>query len=447
MSVNAIRVEDLGKRYRIGGPREEYKTLRDALAGVARAPLGWFGRRVQDEESRDSVWALKDVSFEVEEGKAVGVIGRNGAGKSTLLKILSRVTDPTTGRVLVRGRVGSLLEVGTGFHAELTGRENIYMNGAILGMKRSDIRRRFDEIVAFAEVDRFLDTPVKRYSSGMYLRLAFAVAAHLDPEVLVVDEVLAVGDYGFQKKCLGKMGDSTRDGKTVLLVSHNMPSILNLCSSAVLLDEGRIAAAGGANDVVRAYMDSMSVDAGEVTWPEIMKAPGGSTVRLHAVRTLDSAGQVTADIDISEDFDIEIAYWNLVNGSRLNCTIQVLDRVGTMVFSSINMTSASVSPDPWFDRPMPTGLYSTKCRVPGELLNEGRYTVNVYIQKNITLRQAEKEHALSFTIHDSGAMRQEYAGGWGGVVRPRLHWETEHVEELPPQVSSAESDGGKWDSG
>jgi len=243
----AIRVEGLSKRYRIGEGRS-HKTLREALTGAFRAPF-----RRANRSGHETIWALKDVSFEVAPGEVVGVIGRNGAGKSTLLKILSRITEPTEGRIEIRGRVGSLLEVGTGFHSELTGRENIFLNGAILGMKRIEIRRRFDEIVAFAEVEKFIDTPVKHYSSGMYLRLAFAVAAHLEPEILLVDEVLAVGDAEFQKKCLGKMGDVARGGRTVLFVSHNMAAVQQLCRTGIVLEQGSVACAADVALAVRHY--------------------------------------------------------------------------------------------------------------------------------------------------------------------------------------------------
>ena len=252
MSDIAIRVEGLGKRYRLG-EREPYRALRDVLAGLPRALVG---RRGGERPASEPFWALQDVSFEVRRGEVVGIIGRNGAGKSTLLKVLSRITRPTAGRARVYGRVGSLLEVGTGFHPELTGRENIYLNGAILGMRRHEIRRRFDEIVAFAEVERFLDTPVKHFSSGMYTRLAFAVAAHLEPEVLLVDEVLAVGDAAFQKKCLGKMGEVAREGRTVLFVSHNMAAVENLCGSAVLLERGRVTGRGDTRQVIASYLQA-----------------------------------------------------------------------------------------------------------------------------------------------------------------------------------------------
>jgi lipopolysaccharide transport system ATP-binding protein len=259
MSELAIRVDNLSKRYRIGqGARAPYKTLRESLMGMFAAPLNWFRSDPQSPDGKNHIWALKDVSFAVNHGEVLGIIGRNGAGKSTLLKVLSRITEPTTGSVDLYGRVGSLLEVGTGFHPELTGRENILLNGAILGMRRAEIERKFDEIVAFAEIEKFIDTPVKFYSSGMYVRLAFAVAAHLEPEILLVDEVLAVGDAAFQKKCLGKMGDVARQGRTVLFVSHNMQAIETLCSRCLLLSKGRIDADGGARDVVAQYYFSIS---------------------------------------------------------------------------------------------------------------------------------------------------------------------------------------------
>src|SRR5829696_8295834 len=258
MSEVAIRVEGVGKKYRLGARREGYKTLRDALAGAAKAPArvvrGLAGRNGNGADSRNDFWALRDVSFELARGEVLGVIGSNGAGKSTLLKILSRITHPTTGDIEIHGRVGSLLEVGTGFHPELSGRENIYLNGAILGMPRAEVRRKFDEIVDFAGVEQFLDTPVKRYSSGMYVRLAFAVAAHLEPEILVVDEVLAVGDASFQRKCLDKMKDVGEHGRTVLFVSHNMPAITRLCDRTILLDEGRILKDGPSHQVVGTYL-------------------------------------------------------------------------------------------------------------------------------------------------------------------------------------------------
>jgi lipopolysaccharide transport system ATP-binding protein len=275
----AIRVEGLGKQYRIGGQRARYSTLRDKLSGFASAPLKSLRGRGERAEQDRRFWALKDVSFEVRPGDVVGIIGRNGAGKSTLLKILSRITEPTEGEVDVHGRVGSLLEVGTGFNPELTGRENVYLNGAILGMRRGEITRKFDEIVAFAEVEKFIDTPVKHYSSGMYLRLAFAVAAHLEPEILVVDEVLAVGDAQFQKRCLGKMSNVARDGRTILFVSHQLGMIETLCSSAIYLVQGRLHRIGPVGDVVREYLTKLSTRSSLADFNNMVRS-GNGRVRL-----------------------------------------------------------------------------------------------------------------------------------------------------------------------
>ncbi|MDP2725935.1 MAG: ABC transporter ATP-binding protein, partial [Dehalococcoidia bacterium] len=310
MSDVAIHAENLGKLYHIG-QRERYKALRDTLADMIYAPV----RRIRS-SSRDSaaktgngdntIWALKDVSFDIESGEVVGIIGRNGAGKSTLLKILSRITEPTEGFAEINGRVGSLLEVGTGFHPELTGRENIYLNGAILGMRKTEIDRKFDEIVAFAEVERFIDTPVKHYSSGMGVRLAFAVAAHLEPEILLIDEVLAVGDAAFQKKCLGKMEDVAKGGRTVLFVSHNMASIVNLCPRAILLDAGKVVMDGYSRDVVQHYIATAPGASGEVVWDDPTQAPGNDIVRLHAVRIFqDGIDGPTADVDIAKEVIIQ----------------------------------------------------------------------------------------------------------------------------------------------
>ena len=296
MSDVAIRVEGLSKLYRLG-KRERYRTLRDTLVDAVAAPFRSLrSRRVSNGEP-ETIWALKDVSFEVKYGEVIGIIGRNGAGKSTLLKILSRITEPTEGEAEIRGRVGSLLEVGTGFHPELTGRENIYLNGAILGMKRAEIQRKFDEIVAFAEVEKFLDTPVKRYSSGMYVRLAFAVAAHLEPEILIVDEVLAVGDVAFQKKCLGKMSEVSEGGRTVLFVSHNMGAAESLCGTGLLLERGKLARAGLISQVISQYTAG-----GNATWDSDGPIALGPTLHLGRLnvgpREIRSGGPLTLDVQL-----------------------------------------------------------------------------------------------------------------------------------------------------
>jgi lipopolysaccharide transport system ATP-binding protein len=318
MSDVAIRVEGLSKKYQLGGYAQPYNTLRASLVDVAAAPLRAASRLTRrpgtegEGGRRPEFWALKDVSFDVRQGEVLGIIGRNGAGKSTLLKLLSQITAPTKGCIKMKGRVASLLEVGTGFHPDLTGRENVFLNGAILGMARADITRKFDEIVAFAEVEKFIDTPVKHYSSGMYLRLAFAVAAHLEPEILVVDEVLAVGDAAFQKKCLGTMGSVAHAGRTVLFVSHNMPAIRSLCHRAILLQAGRQAMSGSATSVVASYLAAGAEAPSERVWRDVQAAPGNAKARVHAVRVRDANGDLAMQIAIDSEMTIEVEYWTLV---------------------------------------------------------------------------------------------------------------------------------------
>lgn len=431
MSDLALHVDHLSKSYRIPRVQEaqeakRYKTLQEDLLGLPRGLWSAVGRR--NGSPRETFWALRGASFDVNHGEVVGIIGRNGAGKSTLLKILSRITEPTEGRADVYGRVGSLLEVGTGFHPELTGRENVFLNGAILGMRRSEIRSKFDEIVAFSEVEAFIDTPVKFYSSGMYVRLAFAVAAHLDPEILLVDEVLAVGDSQFQKKCLGKMGDIGRAGRTVLLVTHNMPSVANLCARAILLNGGEVVADGPTSDVIQQYLASGAAFNGEVVWPDPERAPGNGLVRLNAVRILqDGVEGPTAEVGIAKEVCIEITYWNLIENSILYPCVWLRDHMGTLLFSSSNHSSISLTDDPWYGRPHPTGLFRSICRIPGNFLNEGHYSVAAIVGKGISDTQILEDRILSFQVYDTGEMRQEYHGTWGGALRPRLPWHTEYI--------------------
>jgi homopolymeric O-antigen transport system ATP-binding protein len=422
VSQPIITVQNLSKQFRLGANAYAHQNLREAFATRVRSPF----RPVQNhgDTSKELVWALRDVSFEVQPGEVVGVIGRNGAGKSTLLKILSRITEPTSGRAELYGRVGSLLEVGTGFHPELTGRENIFLNGAVLGMKRREIERKFDEIVAFSEIERFLDTPVKRYSSGMYMRLAFAVAAHLEPEILLVDEVLAVGDADFQAKCLGKMGEVARGGRTVLYVSHNLNSVLGLCPRSILIAEGRIHADGPTSDVITSYVSRGTNLSGERVWKNPETAPGNEKLRLRAVRVV-SAGKITSEVDIATDVRIEIEFWNLRPGARVTTSIHLLDRMKTGVLASANLPSANLAQDRWDDRPYPEGVFRTVVTLPGNLLNEGRYHVNVILLTGFTNMEVFVEGAITFNVYESGAMRGEYAGKWLGVVRPKLAWQTE----------------------
>jgi len=307
MNDIAIRVENLSKQYRIGGPQARYRTIRESLTGAITAPFHRLSSVIRGRSSaaaNETIWVLKDVSFEVKRGEVVGIIGRNGAGKSTLLKILSRITEPTEGCAEIHGRVGSLLEVGTGFHPELTGRENITLNGAILGMKRAEIDRKFDEIVAFAEIEKFIDTPVKHYSSGMYVRLAFAVAAHLEPEILLVDEVLAVGDAAFQKKCLGKMGDVAREGRTVLFVSHNMAAIVQLCSRGVLLERGRLGHIGNADEIVRRYLAIGSEELDTIDLTQYTLRRGTQDVMFEWSQLRNSKQEACRRFSIGDDLDV-----------------------------------------------------------------------------------------------------------------------------------------------
>lgn len=427
--TTAIRVEGVGKRYVLGRALDPYRTLREALmdatSGAVRKAGALLGRRGDAAEGPE-FWALRDVSFEVARGEAIGLVGGNGAGKSTLLKVLSRITAPTTGRAEIRGRVGSLLEVGTGFHPDLSGRENVYLNGAILGMRRAEIGRKFDEIVAFAEVEQFIDTPVKRYSSGMYLRLAFAVAAHLEPEVLLVDEVLAVGDAAFQKKCLGKMGDVTAEGRTVLFVSHNMAAVQSLCARAVWLRHGQVVESGPTRRVISRYLQAAQQSVTEQSWPVADSAPGSDVVRLRRVAVVvdegadgeDNAGGITT----RTAFRLEFEYWNLKPGARVNLSLHVYNEQGAMVFNALPTTEQE-----WQGRAFPVGLFRDVCHVPGDLLNDGTYRVELMVvhdDANIVLRL---DDVLVFEVADSAELRGGWYGRWEGVVRPMLRWTTELV--------------------
>ena len=440
MSDVAIKVENLSKSYMLGHntvQAERYTSLRDVIAHEAKNLVRktrdlYQGKAIIQGDEVEEFWALRDVSFEIKQGDRVGIIGRNGAGKSTLLKILSRITEPTTGRITINGRVASLLEVGTGFHPELTGRENIFLNGAILGMDRKEIQRKFDEIVHFAEVEKFLDTPVKRYSSGMYVRLAFAVAAHLEPEILVVDEVLAVGDAQFQKKCLGKMEDVASKGRTVLFVSHNMGALLNLCNKAVLLNHGKLMSQGPSNSIVKHYIDLGKETVGEITWPARNSAPGNEKIRLSAVRAV-SNNAVTSNIDIDQETIIEIEFWNFGEGASISTSIHLFDQMGTCVLATANVHSANLIQDDWFGKPHPVGRYKTGCKIPANFLNEGRYSINVIILTDLTNTEMFARDIFSFNVHETGSMRKEYTGAWIGAIRPKLAWQTE-LEQVGMEI-------------
>ncbi len=425
-----IKVENLSKRYIIGHDRNaggafKYKSLRDSLTHLSRSAFQRLLHPLspnRENTDLEEFWALRDVSFEINQGDRVGIIGRNGAGKSTLLKILSRITEPTTGKIQIKGRVASLLEVGTGFHPELSGRENIYLNGAVLGMTRAEIKRKFDEIVAFSEVEKFLDTPVKHYSSGMYVRLAFSVAAHLEPEILVVDEVLAVGDAQFQKKCLGKMEDVAKEGRTVLFVSHNMVAVQQLCSKCILLSEGKIQIFSDTKNVISKYLSLTNSEVKGKRWEDLKSAPGDENIKLIEANVVYD-NNPTEVVPIDKDFYIEFDFYNFKKDfDNLSYSIHVLDRSGCMVFGTTSISSANSieKPSKYLNKPLPIGKYKISIKIPGNFLNDQTYRVNIAIISNTTIVHVLEKEILSFTVHETGSMREENVGAWGGVVRPRF---------------------------
>lgn len=411
----AIRVEKIGKKYRIG-KAEKYKTLRDTVASGFSAPFRKIRRVLRAEQANDTgqdeqFWALKDISFEVKQGEVIGVIGGNGAGKSTLLKILSRITEPTTGFAEIHGRVGSLLEVGTGFHPELTGRENIYLNGAILGMKRAEIERKFDAIVAFSEIERFIDTPVKHYSSGMYLRLAFAVAAHLEPEILLVDEVLAVGDAGFQQKCLGKMQDVAEEGRTVLFVSHNLASVRNLCSRCILLKNGTVWEDSHPAKAIDTYLNKMQQQASEEDLFNRKDRKGKGMVRLKKVEIFSNGNHPTTTLATGYPARFLFKMDTIKRG--MSCIFTLYDHYGQPI---THFNSSTHCPEDISDS---NGGDNFLCAIDELLLLPGRYRMNVAISTDGEL-QDHVEAAAFFDV-DQGQVRGRPAigdTGYGSVCLP-----------------------------
>lgn len=437
MNDCAIRVENLGKCYTIGG-RLQYKTLRDQLASGLNAPSrlvrSIFRNAKRDAQNNDAyLWAIRNVSFEIKHGEAVGIIGRNGAGKSTLLKILSRITEPTEGRGEIYGRVGSLLEVGTGFHPELTGRENIFLNAAILGMRKVEIKKKFDDIVSFAEIDKFIDTPVKHYSSGMYVRLAFAVAAHLEPEILLVDEVLAVGDAAFQKKCLGKMGDVTQEGRTVIFVSHNMGAVRAFCNRAILIDQGRLVIDGEPSSVISNYLaaDDAGETEGQVFWANEEDAPGCAEMKLRSIRLLGQGGVVRTTFETDKPIKIEVTY-------KVNCQLQgfrlrlgIVNAQGETAFVSTDQNVRNPRIEP--------GVYRSICTIPANLLNVGRYIVRIGAGIPGVKKMLSFKDYVGFNTSEAGNQGSIFPEIWPGVVCPKLDWVIEKGEE-----TSTYSERDKW---
>jgi lipopolysaccharide transport system ATP-binding protein len=416
--ATVIAVEGLAKEYTLGEHQAAYGTLRESLVHA--------GRRLTGREHKghgEKIWALTDVSLEVQQGEVLGVIGRNGAGKSTLLKILTRITTPTAGRAEIRGRVGSLLEVGTGFHPELTGRENVYLNGAILGMKKREIDRRYEEIVDFSGVEKFIDTPVKRYSSGMYVRLAFAVAAHLEPEILLVDEVLSVGDAEFQRRCLGRMEELGSSGRTVVFVSHMLSAVAQLCDRAIQIDGGRVVGDGRPADVIANYLHQTHSSGSTREWTDD-DAPGNDLARIVAVRLVPHDGMPPGVADVRHPIAIEVTFKVLCDGKPVFPKLKVLDHQGAVAFNALD------TDERWLEPARP-GEYVSTAWIPGNLLNEGSVIVEAAI---CSIDFPKLEHhaavyeAISFEVLDPGegdSASGRFAGELRGVVRPLLDWTVE----------------------
>jgi lipopolysaccharide transport system ATP-binding protein len=420
MSEAIIIVEGLGKKYRIShqAQRQRYVALRDVITEKAK---GFFRKsKIENQKSVEDFWALKDVSFEIKRGEVVGIIGRNGAGKSTLLKILSRITEPSEGRVRIRGRVASLLEVGTGFHPELTGRENIFLNGAILGMHRVEIRRKFDEIVAFAEVEKFLDTPVKRYSSGMYVRLAFAVAAHLEPEILIVDEVLAVGDAQFQQKCMGKMQDVSKGGRTILFVSHNMTAVTRLCGRCILLEGGSIQTQGATATVVAHYLRSDGGEKAEFI-PDPRKKPLGNDIIVLLSVSIKGPDGVTGPTFGAElPLQVEIVYRVLKSAPGLRIGFRLSSQEGIVIFTTTDM-DLSDAEAPGSIRE--AGVFVSRCHIPPCFLNHGQYSISVGSDIAMVQTNFFCENIVSFSIEPVGGQLASRYDNRTGFVCPDFQWE------------------------
>jgi len=436
MSEKALSVQDVSKLYRIGSPGSDKKNasfaerfLYKPVANLKKyRSLYKFSdaEMAGDDQSEDVLWALRDVSFEVGRGEVVGIVGKNGAGKSTLLKLISRITPPSKGRIEVHGRVSCLLEVGTGFHPELTGRENVYMSGTILGMRKREIDAKFEEIVEFSGVGKFIDTPVKRYSSGMSVRLAFAVMAHLEPDLLVVDEVLAVGDAEFQRKCLNQMGEAGNSGRTVMFVSHNMAAVARLCQRGLFMKHGRLEVDSTVDEVVYQYMLEGGSSASERFWEDIEEAPGDDTVRLRSVRVVSDEGKPTGTIDVGHAVGIEITFDVLEPGQLLSPYITMVSDAGLDLFSS------SDSNRQFLEVPREVGRYRTVAWVPAEFLAEGAHYIRVVMRA--MNRQAlvfKEQDVVAFNVIDesnTGFGTAWWEGKPKGVVRPALNWTYEYTE-------------------
>jgi lipopolysaccharide transport system ATP-binding protein len=409
MSDIAIKIENLSKKYVIGAKDDRFLYER-----IANGFKSLFSRNGKEKETE--FWALRDINLEIKQGDVVGIIGKNGAGKSTLLKIISRITQPTTGRITIKGKVASILEVGTGMNRELTGRENIFINGAILGMKQAEIRRKFDEIVAFSGVEKFIDTPIKHYSSGMYVRLAFAIAAHLEPDILIIDEVLAVGDAEFQKKCLGKMEDvSRKEGRTVLFVSHNMTAIQSLCEKAIWINQGQIKDYSDTKTVISKYQSDVEISNKKV-W-SFDAAPSNNGIKLLSVSIFSPKSPEKSLLSVEDDIIIDIKIHSQIPFAELNFSIVLYTSLDIPVFNSISISE-----------PVAKGYYLGQCFIPKNLLNDDTYRLRVLVVKDTSIPLIDIDNALNFEISDVDR-KGAWFGKWEGVVRPSLKWETKYVDD------------------
>lgn len=400
--MSVIKIENVSKKYILNHKQNKQDTLRDTFSNFSKNLF-----KKSDVTTKETFWALKNVSFEVEQGDRIGLIGSNGAGKSTLLKILSQITAPDEGQIKIKGRMASLLEVGTGFHPELTGRENIFLNGAILGMQKHEIVKHFDAIVDFAGIERFLDTPVKRYSSGMYVRLGFAIAAHLEPEILVVDEVLAVGDADFQKKSIGKMKDVSKSGRTLIFVSHNLTAVQGLCNKGVYLNKGEMIIQDSVDNVINEYVKNVSKFQLKQSWDLPENAPGNDLIRIkniHLEPLVDLQGK---NMDVRTPLKMHFEYWNLEDGLNLNLSLFLYSMTGECVFNVANHTKAYKK-----------GIIKSELEIPGDFLNDGSYYLSIMIVRDAMAPVYFFEEALAFDIHDFREGTEWY-GKWPGAIRPK----------------------------
>lgn len=413
--MTVIEAENISKKYIIDHKKGNAKanTLSEIVTDTFKNLLT---KKEEDEVSHEDFWALKDVSFKIEQGDRVGIIGSNGAGKSTMLKVLSRITEPTQGKITIKGRVASLLEVGTGFHPELSGRENIFLNGSILGMKREEIKRHFDAIVDFAGVEKFLDTPVKRYSSGMYVRLGFAISAHLEPEILIVDEVLSVGDADFQRKSLGKMKDASTSGRTILFVSHNLTAVQGLCNKGMFMKKGQLVEMGETNHVLATYLSHVQKTALESWWNTPEEAPGNDRVRLKSIKLVPDFIGNQKHIDVRTSFKVQLEFWNMMDDANLNISLHLNSLTGECIFN-IGTPSQSFK----------KGIIKAECEIPANFLNDGSYSISFMVVKDTSTAIHNFEEALIFEIEDYREGTSWY-GKWPGYVRPQIAFPIHQLE-------------------